>query len=60
MRLSTLFGAAILSFALPLLAVADHGPRARRHDSIAHRARGDVHLYKRFDNARFTFYDVGM
>lgn len=60
MRLSTMFGAALLSLALPLLAVADHGSRARRHDSVAHRARGDVHLYKRFDNARYTFFDVGL
>ena len=62
MRLSTLFGASLLSFALPLLTVADHGPRARRHDTIALRARGDVQPHKRgqtFDG-RFTFYDVGL
>ena len=34
---------------------------ASRHHSrdIARRARSDVRLYKRFDNAKFTFYDVG-
>lgn len=38
-----------------------HGVR-RAHDSIARRAPGDVsvHLHKRFDNARWTFYDVGL
>ncbi|KAG2060887.1 hypothetical protein BDR06DRAFT_947437 [Suillus hirtellus] len=32
-----------------------------RHQELAQRARGDVGIHKRsFDNARFTFYDVGL
>ncbi|KAG1750081.1 hypothetical protein EDB19DRAFT_83466 [Suillus lakei] len=32
-----------------------------RHQELAQRARGDVDIHKRaFDNARFTFYDVGL
>ncbi|KAG2107263.1 plant expansin [Suillus discolor] len=31
-----------------------------RHHELAQRARGDVGIHKRFDNARFTFYDVGL
>lgn len=52
-----------LSFFLAHVAANPHGsPHARRHDSIARRAPGDVstHLQKRFDNTRWTFYDVGM
>ncbi|KAI0797820.1 RlpA-like double-psi beta-barrel-protein domain-containing protein-containing protein [Abortiporus biennis] len=60
MRLSTLFGASLLSIALPLFASAEHG-QSRRHNSLARRARGDIqHIGKRFDNARLTFYDVGL
>jgi len=62
MRFSTLFGATTLSVALPLLALADGHGHARRHDSIARRARGDVSEFEKrsFTNARFTFYDVGL
>ena len=62
MRLS----AFVAALALPSLAFAGHspasGPQARRHDAIARRASSDVgHLHKRaFNNARFTFYDVGL
>ena len=60
MRLS----ATLLSLALPLVAVSathSHVNRAA-HDSVAHRARSDVHVYEKraYDNARFTFYDVGL
>lgn len=52
-----------LSFFVADVAANPHGSsHARRHDSIARRAPGDVstNLQKRFDNARWTFYDVGM
>ena len=52
-----------LSFLAAHVAANPHGaPHARRHDSIARRAPGDVstHLQKRFDNSRWTFYDVGL
>ena len=64
MRLSTLIAGSIASIALPFAAGASphaHG-HGRRHNDVAHRARGDVsnHLYKRFDNVRYTWYDVGL
>ncbi|KZT28537.1 hypothetical protein NEOLEDRAFT_1058556 [Neolentinus lepideus HHB14362 ss-1] len=55
---SAIFGLSLLSVLLPF-AQAEHG-HARRHNAVAHRARGDVQLHKRTDNARFTYYAVGM
>jgi hypothetical protein len=54
-----------LSFLVADVAANPHGNlHAARHvhDSIARRAPGDVavHLNKRFSNAKFTFYDVGL
>ena len=48
--------------ALSFLVAANTHDARRAHDSIARRAAGDVsaHLHKRFDNARWTFYDVGL
>ena len=63
MRLTAISTLSFLSLVLPFGASgASHGEPGRRHDSIARRARGDIHLYKRekFTNARFTFYDVGL
>lgn len=56
-----LFGLSTL-LALPLAALADsHGHHARNHHELAKRAPGEVgHLQKRFSNARFTYYDVGL
>ncbi|KAI0086315.1 RlpA-like double-psi beta-barrel-protein domain-containing protein-containing protein [Irpex rosettiformis] len=56
MRLSTLVQAAVLSLALPFAAhgAKHEGSLARRHHNLALQARGE------FDNARFTFYDVGL
>lgn len=54
---------ALSLFATDAAANPHGGLHARRaHDAIARRAPGDVaiHLNKRFDNARFTFYDVGL
>jgi hypothetical protein len=58
MRTSTLFA----SLAIPIAVLADpHAPNhARHHHDIARRASGDVQLHKRFDAARFTFYEVGL
>ncbi|TFK55229.1 hypothetical protein OE88DRAFT_1805604 [Heliocybe sulcata] len=58
MRSSAIFGLSLLSVLLPF-AQAEHG-HARRHNAVAHRARGDVQVHKRTDNARFTYYAVGM
>ena len=58
MRSSTFLSASLLSLALPFVAAEGHGGNARRHRDIAHRPRGDV--AKRFSDARFTFYDVGL
>jgi len=54
-----------LSFFAPDVAANPHGnlhAARHAHDSIARRAPGDVavHLNKRFSNARFTFYEVGL
>jgi len=37
-----------------------HHAARHAHDAIARRVPGDVSLHKRFDNTRFTFYDVGL
>jgi hypothetical protein len=60
MRLSTILG--FLSAAIPSSIASTHGHLwGRRHQEVAVRARGDVAVHKRsFDNARFTFYDVGL
>ncbi|KAG2365772.1 hypothetical protein BDR07DRAFT_1276259 [Suillus spraguei] len=60
MRLTTILG--FLSAIIPFSFANTHGNHwGRRHQEIAVRARGDVDVQKRsFDNARFTFYDVGL
>ncbi|KAG1821104.1 RlpA-like double-psi beta-barrel-protein domain-containing protein-containing protein [Suillus subaureus] len=52
----------LVSVVLPLTVSATHVHDKRgRHQELAQRARGDVGIHKRtFDNARFTFYDVGL
>lgn len=64
----------LLSLAMPLLQAqagpASHNGRAanhRRHSNVnassrelAKRADGSVNLFKRFDNARFTFFADGL
>lgn len=55
------FLGSLLTLALPLAALGEHFTPHRRHSDIAHRARADTQLQKRsFDNARLTFYDVGL
>ncbi len=57
-RLSTFVQAAVLSLALPFASVngvKHEKNHARRHHDLALQARGQT-----FDNARFTFYDVGL
>jgi len=48
----------LLALALPLTALASgHGKALlNRHHELAKRAEGDVHLYKRFDNTKWTWY----
>lgn len=52
---------ALLLF-FPFAVGGTHGYSQRRHhQELAQRARGDVDIHRRdFDNARFTFYDVGL
>ncbi|KAG2060885.1 hypothetical protein BDR06DRAFT_1002102 [Suillus hirtellus] len=52
----------LVSAILPFTVGATHVHHKRgRHQELAQRARGDVGNHKRsFDNARFTFYDVGL
>jgi len=47
---------------LPLAVWANmHGSvHQNRHAALAKRSPGDVQLHKRFDSARWTFYDVGL
>lgn len=62
MRAFTLITLPFVMLSLSALALTEsNAHEAPRHHSrdIARRARGDVRLYKRFDNAKFTFYDVG-
>jgi len=50
----------LFALAAPLAALGDLRHSGRRtHSEIAKRAEGSVQLHKRFDNARWTFYDVG-
>ncbi|OJA11929.1 hypothetical protein AZE42_06373 [Rhizopogon vesiculosus] len=60
MRVSKILG--FLSVVIPSSIADAHGHHwGRRHQEVAVRARGDVNVHKRsFDNARFTFYDVGL
>ena len=62
MLFSTISAFTLLSLALPFAVKgASHGIPGARHDALARRARGDIDLHKRdFENARFTFYDVGL
>ncbi|KAG6376186.1 RlpA-like double-psi beta-barrel-protein domain-containing protein-containing protein [Boletus reticuloceps] len=57
LRVSTFFN--ILILLLPFVA-ANHW--SKRHQEVAHRARGDVDIHKRqsFTGARFTYYAVGL
>ena len=64
MRILTIFG--LLALIIPS-AIADplgHSSGRRHHNKkdVAHRAKGDVNLFKRqyFSSARFTWYDVGL
>ncbi|KAG1887362.1 plant expansin [Suillus subluteus] len=52
----------LVSAILPFTIGDTHGRDKRgHHQELAQRARGDVGIHKRaFDNARFTFYDVGL
>lgn len=60
MRVTTILG--FLFAVIPFSFANTHGNHwGRRHHDVAIRARGDVDVHKRsFDNARFTFYDVGL
>ncbi|KAF8447921.1 RlpA-like double-psi beta-barrel-protein domain-containing protein-containing protein [Boletus edulis BED1] len=42
------------------LSVAISRHHVYRQDDLARRDPGEINLYKRFDNARFTYYDVGL
>ncbi|KAF9009390.1 RlpA-like double-psi beta-barrel-protein domain-containing protein-containing protein [Cyathus striatus] len=57
-----IFGFLLISLVLPLAALAAQHPRPHlnRHNDLAKRASGDVHIYKRFSSARWSFYDVGL
>ncbi|KAG2147143.1 hypothetical protein BD769DRAFT_1414503 [Suillus cothurnatus] len=60
MRVTTILS--LLSAVFPFSLANTHGNHwGRRHQEVAIRARGDIDVHKRsFDNARFTFYDVGL
>ncbi|KAF8582074.1 hypothetical protein K439DRAFT_1413701 [Ramaria rubella] len=63
MRFSSVASAALLLVALPLSATADHRGPSRRHNALASRKRTDLELqqyHRRDNNARGTFYDVGL
>ncbi|KDQ59426.1 hypothetical protein JAAARDRAFT_32987 [Jaapia argillacea MUCL 33604] len=58
MRSFGIFGS-VVALALSLGVSAD-SHIGRRHDGIARRVRGDLVEKRSYDNARFTFYDVGL
>ncbi|KAG0698631.1 hypothetical protein DFH29DRAFT_810081 [Suillus ampliporus] len=62
MLVLAIFVFAFVSTVLPFTAGSIHGRLHReRHQDLAQRARGDVDIHKRsFNNARFTFYEVGL
>ncbi|CCL98950.1 uncharacterized protein FIBRA_00958 [Fibroporia radiculosa] len=63
MRFPTLLSFAFLSLISPLTAAAhgrSHRDVHRRHDSLAHRPRGDLVRRQSYSNARFTYYAVGL
>lgn len=51
-----------ISFISPSLGHAHLGRRhhVHRQGDLARRDPGEINLYKRFDNARFTYYAVGL
>ncbi|KAG7452650.1 uncharacterized protein BT62DRAFT_925206 [Guyanagaster necrorhizus] len=50
-----------LALSLAALAVPHDNIHAHRHNGVAKRARGDLNTFvKRYDNARWTYYDVGL
>lgn len=65
MRLFTSLALALslaLSFTSPSQAHAHQGRRhhVHRQADLARRDPGQINLYKRFDNCRFTYYAVGL
>lgn len=62
MKLSALLAVPLLSSFLPFAALAQghRGPDYKRHHEIAKRSSGDMQLHKRFSNARFTYFAVGL
>jgi hypothetical protein len=51
------FTTLLLALSVPLHALAAHSP-LRRHDALAHRARGDLLPRQSYDNVRITFYEI--
>ncbi|PBK96703.1 hypothetical protein ARMGADRAFT_1163100 [Armillaria gallica] len=50
-----------LALSVAAFAVPHDNIHAQRHNGVAKRARGDLNNFvKRYDNARWTFYDVGL
>lgn len=55
-------GITLLALASPLAVLGDLRHSHRRtssHAELAKRAEGHIQLFKRFDDARWTYYDVG-
>jgi hypothetical protein len=64
MRYQSFIYISLLSVTLPLFTTAEpHGPSHRRHGALANRKRTELELqafHKRDNNAKATFYDVGL
>lgn len=65
MRLFASFALAlslVITFVSPSLGDAHLGRRhhVHRQSDLAHRDPGEISLHKRFDNARFTYFQVGL
>jgi hypothetical protein len=61
MKFASTTALGLAALAAPAFAAHGHPNRAASHHELARRVPGDVHEYgKRFDNARYTFFDDGL
>ncbi|PPQ68034.1 hypothetical protein CVT25_014495 [Psilocybe cyanescens] len=57
-KLTHILCVSLLAWIAPTAAASSHGPFFNRHAELAKRAEGDVQLFKRVSQARWTYYNV--